>query len=135
MVIGAVAWYNFRILSDYSQITNWTQNFDVPYSIMAELTSQLHQRFMLTVIAIGCVYISICLGASTVTIQENSGYTELVVSIGERVPEDEGLLQKIKEDFTDASRFLFEATQEVWEWYTCVPSQKRFFPTSYVKYY
>ena len=43
----------------------------------------------------------------------NGGYRNITVAIGERVKQSENadLLQKIRDDFTEASRSLFEATQ------------------------
>lgn len=47
--------------------------------------------------------------AASVTV-ENGGYKNIVVAIGDKVPEDANLIQRLKDDFTEASRFLFQAT-------------------------
>ena len=49
-------------------------------------------------------------GKSSVTLV-NNGYREVLVGISEKVEEDPQLIVRIKEIFTEASQFLYEATR------------------------
>ncbi|XP_072016163.1 calcium-activated chloride channel regulator 1-like isoform X2 [Amphiura filiformis] len=48
---------------------------------------------------------------SLVTLQ-NNGYTNLVIAINERVPEDPNLITRIKQIFESTSKFLYKATNQ-----------------------
>ena len=71
---------------------------------MAESTIQLW--FTITVLAF--INFDVIYAANATVV--NGGYTNIVVAIGDKVPQDTNLIQMIKDDFTEASRFLFSAT-------------------------
>ncbi|XP_072046417.1 calcium-activated chloride channel regulator 2-like [Amphiura filiformis] len=71
-------------------------------------TSNLRSWILLIVILPVLNFTVIYAGNAIAT---DGGYRNTVVAIGERVPEDVTLLQRIKDDFTVASSFLFEATK------------------------
>ena len=49
-------------------------------------------------------------GRGSIKIQ-NNGYKDVLIAIGDKVPEDSSLIDKIKEVFTDASALLYTATR------------------------
>ena len=42
---------------------------------------------------------------------ENNGYRNILITIGDQVQEDPKLIDMIKQLFTDASQFLYDATR------------------------
>lgn len=48
---------------------------------------------------------------SRVKLSNNRGYRDVLIAIGEAVPEDPMLIEKIKTVFTDFSSFLYQATK------------------------
>ena len=63
----------------------------------------------LFILSVAVVSIESC-GKSSVTLV-NNGYREVLVGISEKVEEDPQLIVRIKEIFTEASQFLYEATR------------------------